>query len=571
MGIISKPTAADVKVRRHLLFLGTCPGLPESPLHAEARAAHSVLNAIVTLAHESSANTPAGPPAGAFHGLDLLHLASTPKPVTTPRTSISDSSSTEALRNANVNLGHALSLDHCFNSIGRHDEGLVSLVKVASTKHHTVLLLSTGVLVLCSQDPAEHATVVTFPQQAVREFSILDVAAGDEHFVAVTDHGGVFTWGTDNTYGQLGDGTVWKAPHTRAGSSRTLTAGTPVLTDPKEIPGFGLAIGRRDAQPCIIQVACGHHHTVLLAASRTCVYTFGRGQCGQLGQSPATPFVPVPKSIKSVFGVPFASVEAAGDHTLLLTQSGSLLAYGSNMTGAVGTGFVSKNVSPAQSILLAEDDEPPRADECRPIYEPPSCTLRGRKANEDPLFFPRRVLRCTANTTTNGLPPIARVASSASHTVAVVETEDADVAHLYSSGLRELPVTSSPGRFRDDLIGSLGRSTVGEKNGSLVFRRAAVVPRPSSSQHGGWLVQTGLRFSALLDPSKGQLFILGNVIDDNGSVLVGTSEAAQKCQAGSTNVALAPLDVGGSGRRRVVAACPARGGLFVLVEDKLHE
>ena len=74
----------DSKARRHLLFLGTCPGLPESPLHAEARAAHSVLNTIVTLAHESSANTRAGP-AGAFHGLDLLHLASAPKPVTTPR------------------------------------------------------------------------------------------------------------------------------------------------------------------------------------------------------------------------------------------------------------------------------------------------------------------------------------------------------------------------------------------------------------------------------------------------------------------------------------------------------
>ena len=234
---------------------------------------------------------------------------------------------------------------------------------------------------------------------------------------------------------------------------------------------------------------------------------------------------------------------------------------------------MSKNCGATRSILLTEDDEPPLRDEARPVYEPPACTVRGRKPNEDPLFFPKRVVRCTAGSSDPLFPPIARVATSASHTVALVETEDADVAHLYTSGLRELPVARKAlgASFRDDPIGALGRSTLGEKNGSLVFRRAASVPRPTSSQHGGWLVQCGLRFSAVLDPNKGKLFVLGNILDKKGSVLVGTSEAAQRSAAGlgNSSISLVPLEVGGGGQRRVVAACPARGGLFILVEDKL--
>jgi hypothetical protein len=79
-----------------------------------------------------------------------------------------------------------------------------------------------------------------------------------------------------------------------------------------------------------------------------------------------------------------------------------------------------------------------------------------------------------------------------------------------------------------------------------------------------------MRFTAVVDASSGRLFLLGNVTSESGAVLAGTSEAAQQCPAGAAVVPLVPLDVGGEkGKRRVVAACPARGGLLILVEDRL--
>lgn len=556
-------------------------------MQAKATSAYAVLNLIMGMAQTGGAGG-----GSSLAGLQLLHLAAAPPPVATsaPRAATS-----AALRDAHVQLGHAASLDFCFNVPAREDGQLVSLVKAASTRHHTVLLLSTGVLVLCSADPAEHAQVVPFPGQAVREFAVLDVAAGDEHFAVCTDHGGVFTWGSDNTFGQLGNGTVWRAPHVTARRGAAAAASSittpPVLLDPTELPGFGIKVGS-PAQPSIVAVACGANHTLLLAASKTCVYAFGKGGAGQLGLScpggRQIDLSPVPKAIHSLFGVPLVSIHASGDHSLLLTQSGTLLAFGSNQTGAAGTGFVAKNAAaPTAAVFLTEDDTPAGDDTRRPAYESLPAIDSGRKPSDDPLFYPKRLLRYREPDAASVAVPVARVSTSASHTVALVDTQDSEIVHLYTSGLRELPkvpcstgaatgklpvAASTPLLFRADAVGAIGRSSVGEKNGAFVFRRtaAACVPPPSSAKHGGFVAAAGMRFTALLDPTAGSLFIIGNVLSLTGAVLVGTSEAALQTPAGAETVpTLSPLAVGGSdGKRRVVAACPARGGLLVLVEDK---
>ena len=589
MGILSKPTPAAAK--RHLLFLGPCPGLPEAQLQAAASAQHPVLTLLMGMA-----GTTGGGSCG-LAGLELLHLAVLPSPATGGAAASSTRGSAFALRNAHVQLGHAASLDACFNTLAREDGELVSLVKAASTRHHTVLLLSTGMLVLCSSDPAEHAQIVQFPQQAIREFAVLDVAAGDEHFVVCTDHGGVFTWGSDNSFGQLGDGTVWKAPHTRSSNRRTgassssssssssdafasSSSSPPVLLDPKELPGFGMKVGA-PTQPSIIAVACGANHTILLSASKTCVYAFGKGSAGQLGGScpggRQVELSPVPKAIRSMYGVAVDSIYASGDHSLLLTQCGTLLAFGSNQTGAAGTGRVAKSAAaPAAAIFLTEDDAPGDDDSRRPAYATVPCMTRGRTPGEDPLFYPTRILRYRAPP--RATRPVSRVSTSESHTIAIVNTDDSDMIHIYSCGLRELPIAASMRRsatplFRADAAGAIGRSSVGEKNGSFVFRRAAmsdIVPPPSSAKNGGYVVAAGMRFTALVDSSAGTLFILGNITSCTGAVLAGTGEAAQRTPAGAACVPMVtPLAVGGMhGKRRVVAACPARGGLLILVEDK---
>ena len=299
-----KPTTMSIgQPKRRVLFCGDV-GIPES--NREATEAHArgvtdnlkiVFEISEQLIRENIRND----------GVILLRAACT-------------GDSLEVLR-CDKAFHHAPSLDHCFTAIG-HSDKPVRIAKVASGKRHSLMLLTTGVVVLLT-DGVDHGTVISG-----LESNVQDIAAGDSHFLCCNATGHVFSFGWSNEFGQFGDGTVWRVeddPHNER-----------ILTDPKRLPRFGM--DDHNSCPSIIHVAAGSHHSALLSATRTCVYAFGRGHRGQLGGPRCIDLQPSPKNIKSIFGVCVRCVAAAGDHTLFLLESGKLLACGDNTAGQIGTG-----------------------------------------------------------------------------------------------------------------------------------------------------------------------------------------------------------------------------------------
>ena len=88
---------------------------------------------------------------------------------------------------------------------------------------------------------------------------IREIAAGDTHALLLAADG-VYSWGGDNAYGQLGHGNLQPQP------------------TPKRIE----ALVRSDGVNHITQVACGRQHSLVLTIEGD-VCSFGRGSLGRLG------------------------------------------------------------------------------------------------------------------------------------------------------------------------------------------------------------------------------------------------------------------------------------------------
>jgi len=133
------------------------------------------------------------------------------------------------------------------------------------------------------------------PTPALSMSNLIGSSAGGSFSLATTASGGLYAFGA-NTFGQLGDGTLTDNP-------------TPSL-----VPGITTATS----------VAAGSAHALVLLADGT-VRAFGRNTEGQLGDgSSASSSTPLPLALANVVGV------AAGDqHSLAVTRSGSVLAWGS--------------------------------------------------------------------------------------------------------------------------------------------------------------------------------------------------------------------------------------------------
>ncbi len=135
------------------------------------------------------------------------------------------------------------------------------------------------------------------------------IAAGYQHSLAATRSGRVYAWGT-GTSGQLGDGGVQ--------DSRA-----PVLVT--RLPG----------NDPVVAVAAGYVHSVALTRSGR-VFAWGGNPFGQVGQNGAT-VVPQPIVVPGLpTGDPVVVIAAGAAHTLALTRSGRLYAWGAQGAGQLG-------------------------------------------------------------------------------------------------------------------------------------------------------------------------------------------------------------------------------------------
>ena len=145
------------------------------------------------------------------------------------------------------------------------------------------------------------------------------VAGGAYHTLALTPGGQVLAWGL-NSSGQLGNGTT--------GNSST------------PVPLFG---------PAITQIAAGFGHSLALTYYGS-VLAWGDNTYGQLGNGSTTSSSsPVAVSLPS--GTTVTAIASGLNQSMALTSTGQVLAWGYNLNGQLGNGTITNSSTPVQVSL----------------------------------------------------------------------------------------------------------------------------------------------------------------------------------------------------------------------------
>jgi alpha-tubulin suppressor-like RCC1 family protein len=165
-----------------------------------------------------------------------------------------------------------------------------------------------------------------YPVSGLR--GVVKAAAGSGTSFAVLADGRVFAWGATGS-GQLG---ITPREEYETKAQPRMRTNVPTL----------LSV-RFDA----VDVSCKDDHVMALARNGS-VYTWGRGDSGQLGIGPlpvvnfktrsarAEPYVPYPVRVPDLEGV--VAISAGNDHSLALLKDGTVRAWGLNKYGQIGNG-----------------------------------------------------------------------------------------------------------------------------------------------------------------------------------------------------------------------------------------
>ncbi|XP_071411944.1 E3 ISG15--protein ligase HERC5-like [Pithys albifrons albifrons] len=148
-------------------------------------------------------------------------------------------------------------------------------------------------------------------QRLVKELgslNIVQIACGDQHAMALSRGGELFTWG-QNAHGQLG-----------VGSQTTFIPEAQLVERLKGIP--------------LAQIAAGGAHSITVSLSGF-VYSWGKNDCGQLGlgdteDRDCPSYVGALEHWKTVF------IACGADHTAVLSKEGLVCTFGAGGAGQLG-------------------------------------------------------------------------------------------------------------------------------------------------------------------------------------------------------------------------------------------
>ena len=154
--------------------------------------------------------------------------------------------------------------------------------------------------------------------------TVIAVAAGDYHGLALCSDGTLAAWG-DNNSGQLGDGS-------------TTNSSVPVA-----VSNSGILAGRT-----VIAVAAGGGHSLALCSDGT-LAAWGNNEGGQLGNNTLiNSSLPVLVNTAGVLAGKTVIAMAAGVmHTVVLCTDGTLAAWGANTSGQLGNNSTTGSLVPA--------------------------------------------------------------------------------------------------------------------------------------------------------------------------------------------------------------------------------
>jgi alpha-tubulin suppressor-like RCC1 family protein/phosphodiesterase/alkaline phosphatase D-like protein len=204
------------------------------------------------------------------------------------------------------------------------------VVEVATGANHSLAVTSSGQLYAFglnrfgqlgsttrngTEKPNPTPALVTLPGATG---PVVRVAAGVQHSLAVTSTGQLYSFG-ENNLGQLGVATNQETAKSNP---------TPTLVT---LPG---------ATGGVVQVAAGSNFSLAVTSTGQ-LYAFGSNNRGQLGNSTNVGEALAANSTPTLVSLPgatggVAEVAAGAEHSLALTSTGQLYAFGSNRYGQLG-------------------------------------------------------------------------------------------------------------------------------------------------------------------------------------------------------------------------------------------
>lgn len=204
---------------------------------------------------------------------------------------------------------------------------------------------------------------------------IEQIACGDNYTVAITREGQVYSCG-NNDYGQLGheknrkrlqpipgiDAFVFKKA--ACGACHTLVVnewgqlfswgcnlegqlGFNSTDTTERVPRMVKTLGTR----VIVQIACGLKHSIALTNNGE-LYAWGSNSDGQLGLGSNTKMELKPKLVSSLAAIPIAFIACGGYHTIVISKSGAVFAWGRNTFGQLGLNDTQDRGVPCQLRTL---------------------------------------------------------------------------------------------------------------------------------------------------------------------------------------------------------------------------
>ncbi|WP_018588323.1 RCC1 domain-containing protein [Salinispora arenicola] len=257
-----------------------------------------------------------------------------------------------------------------------------TVTAIAVGTFHTLALTSTGALLAWGGngfgelgDGTTTARNEPVPVNVPAGTTITAIAGGRGHSLALTSTGTVLAWGKNNE-GQLGDGTnansttpvdVDLPPGTTVtaiagggSNSFALTSAGTVLAwglNSSGQVGDGTTTDRStpvdvDLPPgtTVTAIAGGEGHSVALTSAGT-VLAWGLNSSGQLGDGTTTDST-TPVDVNLPPDTTITAITAHdGSHSLALTSTGTILAWGSNSSGELGDGTTTNRSTPVDVNL----------------------------------------------------------------------------------------------------------------------------------------------------------------------------------------------------------------------------
>ncbi len=206
----------------------------------------------------------------------------------------------------------------------------VKAVPVAAGLYHSLALTSTGAVFAWGWNivgqlgnGSTNGSDVPVKVRLLSGTKVTGIAAGFAHSVALTSTGAVLAWGK-NYNGNLGNGST-------TDSDVPVKVNLPVATK-------------------VTAVAAGAEHN-LAVTSTGAVLAWGYNADGQLGGSTGASDVPVNVNLPA--GTKVTAVAAGASHSLALTSTGAVLAWGYNTDGELGDGSTTNSDVPVKVKLPA--------------------------------------------------------------------------------------------------------------------------------------------------------------------------------------------------------------------------